>query len=222
MSSAKRTAHEVGALVSNVIDATKGLQPWELPQSVLGRLRRAAPPRYSEYAMFVERDVGRTARYLTNVLIPSLQRVGPSWVPSALRRVFFHETTIQRRPDHLGSYDSFRAEHWFFINGILTDSGMAGWNADYLARMFHRSFTIVQNLSGNQLTWTDNGTPRSATLGWARDQTRNGRPRARFLQVIGGPVRYRAGGSGLRARDHSGGVRPRSGSETPPASIPTA
>jgi hypothetical protein len=151
MSSANRTAHEVGALVSNVIDATKGLQPWELPQSVLGRLRRAAPPRYSEYAMFVERDVGRTASYLTNVLIPSLQRVGPSWVPSALRRVFFHETTIQRRPDHLGSYDSFPAEDWFFINGILTDSGMAGWNADYLARIFHRSFTIVQNATDGPL-----------------------------------------------------------------------
>jgi hypothetical protein len=151
MSSVKRTAHEVGALVSNVIDATNGLQPWELPQSVLGRVRRAAPPRYSEYAMFVERDVGRTARYLTNVLVPSLQRVGPSWVPSALRRVFFHETTIQRRPDHLGSYDSFPAEHWFFINGILTDSGMAGWNADYLARIFHRSFTIVQNATDGPL-----------------------------------------------------------------------
>src|SRR6202050_1273810 len=77
MSSAKRTVHEVGALVSNVIDATRGLQPWELPQSVLGRLRRAAPPRYSEYAMFIERDVGRTARYSTNVLIPSLHRAGP-------------------------------------------------------------------------------------------------------------------------------------------------
>jgi hypothetical protein len=151
MSSAKRTAYEAGALVSNVLDAAKGLQPWELPQSVLGRLRRAAPPRYSEYAMFVERDLGRTAMYLTSVLIPSLQRVGPSWVPSALRRVFFHETTIQRRPDHLGSYDSFPAEHWFFINGILTDSGMAGWNADYLARMFHRSFTIVQNATDGPL-----------------------------------------------------------------------
>jgi hypothetical protein len=87
-------------------------------------IRGAAPPRYSEYEMFIERDVERTVMYLTNVLIPSLHRVGPSWVPSALRRVFFHETTIQRRPDHLGSYDSFPAEHWFFINGILTDSGM--------------------------------------------------------------------------------------------------
>jgi hypothetical protein len=50
MSSAKRTAYEVGALLSNVTHTSKGLQPWELPQSVLGRLRRAGSPRYSEYA----------------------------------------------------------------------------------------------------------------------------------------------------------------------------
>jgi hypothetical protein len=111
--------------------------------------------------MFVETDVGRTARYLTNVLIPSLQRVGPSWVPSALRRVFFHETTIQRRPDQLGGYDSFPAEDWFFINGILTDSGMAGWNADYLARIFHRSFTIVQNATARRPARDAGARPRS-------------------------------------------------------------
>jgi len=151
VSSAKQTVREVGALVSNVVDAGKGLLPWELPQSVLGRLRRAAPPPHSEYLMFVERDFGRSARYLSNVLVPTLQRAGPLWVPSALRRLFFHETTIQHSPDHLGSYDSFPVEHWFFINGILTDAGMAGWNAAYLARIFHRPFTIVQNATDGPL-----------------------------------------------------------------------
>lgn len=151
MAPAKRTRREVGALAANVLDAGKGFHPWELPQSVLGRFRPAAPPRYSEYAMFLARDVRRTVGYLSNVLIPSLQRVGPSWVPSVLRRVLFHQTTIQHWPDHLGSYDSFPDESWFFINGILTDSGMAGWNADYLARLFHRPFTIVQNATDGPL-----------------------------------------------------------------------
>jgi hypothetical protein len=145
MSSERRTEHEVAELVLAVADAAKGMLPWELPQSVLGRLERAVADRSSEYAMFVSTDVGRSARYLTNVLVPSLQRHGPSWMPGAIRRVFFHETTVDRRPDQDGSYDSFPDEQWFFINGILTDPGMAAWNADYLARLFHRPFTLIQN-----------------------------------------------------------------------------
>jgi hypothetical protein len=145
MSSETRTEHEIAELALAVADAAKGMLPWELPQSVLGRVERALTYRYSEYAMFISTDVGRSARYLANILIPSLQRHGPSWMPAALRSVFFHETTVGRRPDHDGSYDSVPDEEWFFINGILTDSGMAAWNADHLARLFHRPFTVIQN-----------------------------------------------------------------------------
>ncbi len=144
-SAPQRTEHELAELAANVVDAAEGMMPWELPFSVLGRLERALTAEYSEYAMFLSRDVRRSAGYLTNVLIPSFQRRGPAWVPTPLRRVLFHETTIDRRPDQLGSYDSFPNEEWFFINGILTDPGMARWNADYLARVFHRPFTIIQN-----------------------------------------------------------------------------
>jgi hypothetical protein len=145
MSSAKRTDHEVAELATTVADAAKGIPPWELPQSVLGRFRSAAPSPRSEYSMFTSRDVRRTAKYLADVLVPSFHRRAPSWVPAGLRSVFFHQTTIERRPDQAGSYDSFPAEEWFFINGILTDPGMAEWNADYLAAIFHRPFTIIQN-----------------------------------------------------------------------------
>ena len=145
MSSAKRTEREVAELATTVADAAKGIPPWELPQSVLGRFRSAAPSPHSEYSMFTSRDVRRTAKYLADVLVPSFHRHAPSWVPPALRSVFFHQTTIERRPDQAGSYDSFPAEKWFFINGILTDPGMAAWNADYLAVIFHRPFTIIQN-----------------------------------------------------------------------------
>jgi hypothetical protein len=128
-----------------VAEAAKGMSAWELPRSVLGRLRSAAASPHSEYLMLASRDVRRTAKYVADVLIPSFHRHAPSWVPAGLRSVFFHQTTIERWPDQNGSYDSFPAEEWFFINGILTDPGMAAWNADYLAAIFHRPLTIIQN-----------------------------------------------------------------------------
>jgi hypothetical protein len=145
VSADQTTEAEVRELIASVIAAAEGLSPWELPQSVLGRIRRARPPERSEYRLFASRDVRRTARYLTNILIPSSQRRGPEWLPAPLREVFFHQTTTFRRPDPEGSYDAFGDEAWFFINGILTDAGMAGWNAEYLARLFHRPFTVIQN-----------------------------------------------------------------------------
>lgn len=145
MSSAKRTERELAESAKTIADAARGIPPWDLPQSVLGRFRLAAPAQYSEYAMFTSRDVGRTARYLADVLIPSIPRKAPSWVPRPLRGALFHQTTIVRRPDQAGSYASFPSEEWFFINGILTDVGMAEWNAEHLAMIFHRPITIVQN-----------------------------------------------------------------------------
>jgi hypothetical protein len=144
MSSARGTDCEVAELAMTVADAAEGIPPWELPQSLLGRFRSAAVP-HSEYLMFTSRNVGRTAKYVADVLIPSFHRHPPSWVPAGLRSVFFHQTTIERRPDQAGSYDSLPDEEWFFINGILTDRGMAAWNADYLAAIFQRPFKIIQN-----------------------------------------------------------------------------
>jgi hypothetical protein len=151
VSALKRTAGELGELASNVIDAATGIPPWRLPSSVLGEFMRAAPYLRSEYALLMSSEVGRTGRYLADVLVPSLQRRPPAWVPAPLRSVFFHETTVIRRPDPAGGFDAFPAEEWFFINGILTNPGMAGWNADYLALMFRRPFTIIQNATDGPL-----------------------------------------------------------------------
>jgi hypothetical protein len=128
-----------------VADAVKGIPAWKLPQTVLGRVRWAAPFPHSEYAMFTSSDLRRTARYLADVGIPSLHRQAPSWFPAALRSVFFHQTTIERWPDPVGRCDSFPSEQWIFINGILTDAVMAKWNAAYLGLIFRRPFTIIQN-----------------------------------------------------------------------------
>ncbi|MGN6868187.1 MAG: hypothetical protein ACTHMY_07270 [Solirubrobacteraceae bacterium] len=145
MSSAKWTDPAVAKLARIVAEAAQGISPWHLPRSVLGRLRSVAASPHSEYLMLVSSDVRRTAKYLADVLIPSLHRHPPWWVPAGLRSVFFHQTTIGRWPDQAGRYDSFPAEEWFFINGILTNPGMAAWNAAYLAAIFHRPFTIIQN-----------------------------------------------------------------------------
>jgi hypothetical protein len=152
VSPAQRTGRELVGLTSSVVGAVRGIPPWGLPQSVLGQLRMASPHRHSEYAMFASSDIGRSARYLLDVAVPSLNRRPPSWLPGPLRYVLFHETTIQRRPDPAGSYDSFDTERWFFINGILTDSGMAAWNADYLAELFHRPLAIIQNATDGPIS----------------------------------------------------------------------
>ncbi|HET6870359.1 MAG TPA: hypothetical protein VFH80_30885 [Solirubrobacteraceae bacterium] len=145
MSSAKWTDRKVAELAMIVAEAAKGIRPWELPRSVLGRLRSVANSPHSEYLMFTSRDVRRTVKYVADALIPSFHRHAPSWVPAGLRSVFFHQTTIVRWPDQAGRYDSFPAEEWFFINGILTNPGMAAWNANYLAAIFPRPLTIIQN-----------------------------------------------------------------------------
>src|SRR5690242_10123316 len=113
MSSAKWTDHEVAELAMIVAEAAKGIPPWELPRSLLGRLRSAAASPHSEYLMFISRDVRRTAKYVADVLIPSFHRHAPKWVPAGLRSVFFHQTTIERWPDQPGRYASFPAEEWF-------------------------------------------------------------------------------------------------------------
>jgi hypothetical protein len=87
--------------------------------------------------------VSRTLRFLRDVLIPSVPRRPPGSVPEPWRHIFFHQTTVFDRTDPSGSPPP--AEHWFFINGILTDSVMAKLNAAYLIELFGRPLTIIQN-----------------------------------------------------------------------------
>lgn len=54
-----------------------------------------------------------------------------------------------QRPDHAGSFTSFPDEQWFFINGILTTDTVAQLNAAFLADLFHRPITLVQNATSS-------------------------------------------------------------------------
>src|SRR6266540_3930268 len=72
------------------------------------------------------------------------------YVPAVLGRpllnlFFWRPTVIMQRPDHYGSYTSFPREAWFFLNGIMTNDAVAQVNAAYLAYLFHRPLTLIQN-----------------------------------------------------------------------------
>jgi len=130
-------------LVRAVGDALNQIPGWLWGPAVFGWPRPKWPAPFSEYGLFVSCDVSRPLKFLGHVLIPSLPRRAPGWFPHALRSIFFHRTRILEHPGPCG--DAPSGEHWFFINGILTDQIMAGLNAAYLVELFRRPLTIIQN-----------------------------------------------------------------------------
>jgi hypothetical protein len=134
---------ELVGLARNVGEALGRIPGWMSGPSVAGWPRLRWPAPFSEYGLFVSPDVSRTIGFLVDVLVPSVPGRAPGWVREPLRSIFFHQTRIIEHAGRGG--DSHAREHWFFINGILTDRGMAGLNAGYLAELFGRPLTIIQN-----------------------------------------------------------------------------
>jgi len=58
-----------------------------------------------------------------------------------------------QRPDHNGSTTAFPDEAWFFVNGIMTNDSVAQINSAYLAYLFHRPLTMIQNSTDS--LWID-------------------------------------------------------------------
>lgn len=129
------------------------IRPPRLVASILGLPRTWIPPyrRYSELKSLDLWQLRRTVKTLVNVLVPSIPRTPPSFGPPALGNVFWQPTVILQRPDHHGSYTSFPEEAWFFINGIMTNDVIAHGNAAYLAHLFHRPITLIQNSTDSLL-----------------------------------------------------------------------
>ena len=100
---------------------------------------------YSEFKILDLWRLGRTVKYLVNTLIPSVPIDPPPFGPPLLDNLFWRPTVILQRPDHNGSYTSFPEETWFFINGIMTNDSVAQLNAAYLADLFYRPITLIQN-----------------------------------------------------------------------------
>lgn len=122
-------------------------------QSILGPLRTWVPPyrRFSELSLLSPWRPLRMFKFLQNTLLPSLPITPPTFNPPFLDDLFWQPTVILQRPDQYGSYTSFPDEHWFFINGIMTNDAVAQINAALLAELFHRPITLIQNSTSSLL-----------------------------------------------------------------------
>ena len=145
-----RDERAVGELVGSVTDAL-AMAPTSWVPSFLGLPSSWGPAPYSEYELLWSGDVPRLARYLVDVGIPSVPGRAPGWVPGPLASLFWHPSHVDRHPDENGRSDSHPREAWFFINGILHDDALAQMNGDYLAYLFHRPITLLQNSTDGAL-----------------------------------------------------------------------
>jgi len=131
-------------LVGGVSDAL-GIRPPAWGMSFFGSPRSWVPTRHSEYGLLYSWRVLRTARYVADVTIPSLPVTAPEWFPQPLAPFFWHPSRVAQQPDHNDSWTSHPHEAWLFINGIMTNDALAQLNAAYLADLFHRPVTLIEN-----------------------------------------------------------------------------
>jgi len=120
-------------------------------RSILGKPASWLPPhrRFSEYNIIDLWRPPTTLRFLADFMLPAFATTTPDlarWLlPRIVHRRIWRPTHFFRQPDEYGGVSSFPDEHWFFINGIATNADVARLNAAYLAHLFHRPVTVVQN-----------------------------------------------------------------------------
>lgn len=136
----------VKTLLGIGLDAVFATRPPYL-WSILGRPSSWRPRRnrFSEFSILDVWRPGRAARCLANVVIPSAPHTPPTFCPPLLQRLFWQPSVILQRPDHQGSTTSFPDEAWFFVNGVASNDAVAQLNSAYLAYLFHRPLTMIQN-----------------------------------------------------------------------------
>ncbi len=143
-------------LLRIAVDALK-MWPPDYVQSVLGPVGTWFPPHdpYSEFTMLDPWRLRRALKYLVDISIPSASGAPPqllgTLLPPAIEDLFFVRTQVLHRPDYYDDYTSFRNEHWFFINGILTNGDVAHLNAACISWLFHRPVTLIQNATDGAL-----------------------------------------------------------------------
>ena len=149
-------ANELRDLWRVAYEATR-IELAKLPFSIIGKPKTWLPPhrRYSEYNIIDPWRLATTMRYLMDLTIPARPESTPDiprmLFPPLVNRRFWRPTSFFRQPDEYDGVSSFPAEHWFFINGIATNTDVARFNSAYLAHLFHRPVTVVQNATGSLL-----------------------------------------------------------------------
>jgi pimeloyl-ACP methyl ester carboxylesterase len=145
---------DVRALARGVGQAA-AFAPTRWVPSIVGGPASLLPPyaKYSEYRRVVPGYATplEVLRYWPDVLLPSVPLETPDWAPSLTRYFTFRPSTVERVPDQWGATTSFPDESWFFVNGILTNDDLARFNAAYLAHLFRRPVTVVQNATSGAL-----------------------------------------------------------------------
>lgn len=143
-------ANELRSLVQAAAAALQ-IRPPLYFRSIFGSLPSWAPPhrRYSEYNILSPWQPVTTLRFVSDVTLPALPTTTPNWartlLPPVVNRLLWRPTQFFRQPDEYGGVSTFPDERWFFINGIMTNADLARINAAYLAHLFHRPLTVVQN-----------------------------------------------------------------------------
>ena len=150
----QQASRDWDTLLGIALDALR-ISPPLYVSSIFGLPWTWLPPfsRYSEFKIIDLWRPGRTAKFLANTWIPSIPRTPPTFGPPFLNELFWQPTVILQRPDHNGSYTTFPDEAWFFVNGIMTNDSVAQINSAYLAYLFHRPLTMIQNSTDS--LWID-------------------------------------------------------------------
>lgn len=143
---------ELTDLLGIVGDALAFVPPLYV-DSILGHPWTWIPPhsRYSEFSIVSPFSLIRSVKYLVEVTVPAFPIDLPDWFPGGEESVFWRGTEILFQTDPNNNPYSFPDEAWIFINGIGTNDGLARINAQYLALVFRRPFTIIQNATDSIL-----------------------------------------------------------------------
>jgi hypothetical protein len=123
------------------------IAPTSWVPSVLGLPSSWGPVQYSEYELVWSGNADRLANYLLDIGIPSVPARAPRWVPRGLASVLWHPLRVVSPRPRRGQAAEHPHEAWFFINGILTDDGVAKLNGAYLTHLFGRPVTLLENLT---------------------------------------------------------------------------
>ena len=133
-------------LLGIALDALKFFPPL-YPQSIFGPFASWRPPHgvYSEFNVLDPADARRALGYLQRILLPGFAKAPQTYLPDALKPLFWRPSRVFQVPGWNGDVDSFPKESWFFINGVATNEVVARMNARYLVKLFHRPLTVVHN-----------------------------------------------------------------------------
>lgn len=149
-------ANELRSLL-RVTAAALDMRPPLYFRSIFGSIPSWAPPhrRFSEYNILNPWKPLTSLRFISDITLPAFPTTAPNWArtlfPPVVNRRLWRPTHFFRQPDEYGGVSTFPDERWFFINGIMTNAELARINAAYLAYLFHRPLTVVQNATDSAL-----------------------------------------------------------------------